>query len=84
MLFCLLLVAGPIMLFASLYFLIEATFAFLLWLWHLLADMEWQTVSLVVWARVGSSLVLAGLLLYYLDFWDATGTSKVPWTENLG
>lgn len=41
-------------------------------------------LSSVVWARGGSFLVLAGLLVYYLHYWDSDGTSKAPWTENLG
>ena len=46
--------------------------------------LAYQRVSAVVWARVGSFLVLVGLLVYYLRYWDSDGTRKAPWTENLG
>lgn len=46
--------------------------------------LAYQRLSAVVWARVGSFLVLVGLLVYYLWYWDSAGTSKAPWTENLG
>jgi len=29
-------------------------------------------------------VVLVALLVYYLSFWDSSGTRKAPWTENLG
>ncbi|KAK0740076.1 hypothetical protein B0T18DRAFT_490845 [Schizothecium vesticola] len=43
-----------------------------------------QGVPPVFWARVGSAVLLSGVLVYYLKFWDSTGTEKAPWSEHLG
>lgn len=49
-----------------------------------LSDLSWQGLPSVLYARIGSAVVLGGLLVYYIVLWDPTGTSKAPWTENLG
>ena len=49
-----------------------------------LSDLSWQGLPSVLYARIGSAVVLGGLLVYYIVLWDPAGTSKAPWTENLG
>jgi hypothetical protein len=41
-------------------------------------------LSRLTWARIASLVALAGFTLYYVKFWDPTGTSKVLWGEHLG
>jgi len=40
--------------------------------------------SRLTWARIASLVALAGFALYYVKFWDPTGTSKAAWGEHLG
>jgi len=66
------------------FFLLGCAFTGLMFLGATLSNLEWKRLPAVVWARAGSAVVLVALLVYYLSFWDSSGTRKAPWTENLG
>ncbi len=75
--------AGFSILLCSPLLLLSIALAFLIFIYHK-SILVYERLPAVVWARVGTFFLLVGLLVYYLHYWDSDGTSKAPWTENLG